>query len=134
VSETNGWGPPELDHSNGEQGAHDGRTITINGVVYPKGIGAHADSEIRYYLGGRCSSLSTDVGIDDEKTTGSVIFRVLADGAVKAESRMLTGSDAAAHLTADLTGARWLTIQEDKANGSNDSDHGDWAGPVLTCQ
>jgi alpha-galactosidase len=135
VSETNGWGPPELDRSNGEQGAHDGNPITINGVVYPKGIGAHADSEITYYLGGRCSNLATDVGIDDEKTAnGSVIFRILADGAVKAESPLMTPADDAVHLTADLSGARWLTIQEDSANGSNNSDHGDWAGPVLTCE
>jgi len=134
VSETNGWGPPELDHSNGETGAHDGGPITINGVVYPKGIGAHAPSEIRYYLGGRCTSLTTDVGIDDEKTANSsVIFRIIADGTVKAESPLMTPTDDAVHLSADLTGARWLTIQEDEANGSNDSDHGDWAGPILTC-
>jgi alpha-galactosidase len=36
VSATNGWGPPEKDRSNGEQGAHDGHAITINGTVYPK--------------------------------------------------------------------------------------------------
>jgi len=133
VSATNGWGPPEKDRSNGEQGATDGRPITINGTVYPKGIGAHADSTIRYYLGGHCSSLTTDVGIDDEKTAnGSVTFRVLADDAVKADSGVVTVSDAAKHLTADVSGARWLTLVQD-SGGSNDSDHGDWAGPVLTC-
>ncbi|MEP9381659.1 NPCBM/NEW2 domain-containing protein [Nocardioides cheoyonin] len=133
VSETNGWGPPEIDRSNGEQGAHDGGPITIGGVVYDKGIGAHADSEIRWFLGGGCTRLTTDVGIDDEKTTnGSVTFRILADDDVAADSGVVTVDDPAAHLAADLTGARWLTLVED-SGGDNNSDHGDWAGPLLTC-
>ena len=133
VSATNGWGQPEIDRSNGEQGAHDGRPITINGTVYPKGIGAHADSEIRYYLGARCTSLTTDVGVDDEKTANSsMTFRLLVDDTVRADSGVMTFADPAKHLTADLSGARWLSLVQD-AGGSNDSDHGDWAGPVLTC-
>jgi alpha-galactosidase len=133
VSATNGWGTPEKDRSNGEQGASDGHTITINGVTYDKGIGAHANSEIRYYLGGKCSTLTTDVGVDDEKTEkSSITFRLLADDQVKADSGVLTATDPAKHLSADLTGARWLTLVQD-AGSSNDSDHGDWAGPVLTC-
>ena len=36
---TNGWGPVELDTSNGEQPAGDGNPITLNGVVYTKGLG-----------------------------------------------------------------------------------------------
>ena len=133
VSATNGWGPPELDRSNGEQGAHDGGPLTINGTVYAKGIGAHANSEIRYYLGGRCSSVTTDVGVDDEKkANSSITFRLLADDTVAADSGVLTFADPAKQLTADVTGARWLTLVQD-AGSANDSDHGDWAGPVLTC-
>src|SRR5262249_32936265 len=33
VSSTNGWGPVEKDHSNGEKPAGDGRTLTIGGTT-----------------------------------------------------------------------------------------------------
>src|SRR6478672_2089119 len=35
LSATNGWGPVERNHSNGEQAAGDGKTLTLNGVTYP---------------------------------------------------------------------------------------------------
>src|SRR5262249_29177007 len=40
TSATNGWGSIEMDRSNGELGAADGHTITLNGVSYAHGIGA----------------------------------------------------------------------------------------------
>src|SRR5262249_11845021 len=73
TSATNGWGPPERDRSNGETGSNDGHTITIGGVTYAKGVGAHAPSEIDVYVGGQCSSFTSDVGVDDEVgSNGSV--------------------------------------------------------------
>ena len=63
---TNGWGPVEKDRSNGEAGASDGGTITLNGVTYAKGLGAHAASDIRYALNGACSVFTAAVGVDDE--------------------------------------------------------------------
>jgi hypothetical protein len=35
-------------------------------------------------------------------------------------------------LTADVTGATWLRLHLDP-DGATTYDHGDWAGPVLTC-
>jgi alpha-galactosidase len=59
-------------------------------------------------------------------------FRLLTDDTVAADSGVMTFADPAKHLTADLSGARWLTLVQD-SGGNNNSDHGDWAGPVLTC-
>jgi alpha-galactosidase len=130
---TNFWGPVEKDMSNGERAAGDGHPITIGGVVYAKGLGTHAASEIVYYVGGNCSRVSTDVGIDDEKTAnGNATFQVLADGRVAADSGPVTVNDAAKHLDADVTGAqfvRLITVD----NGSTDSDHTDWAGAQIAC-
>ena len=42
TSMINGWGPAERDRSNGELGASDGATLTLNGVTYAKGLGVHA--------------------------------------------------------------------------------------------
>ena len=39
TSATNAWGPYERNLSNGEQGAGDGRTITLNGKTYAHGLG-----------------------------------------------------------------------------------------------
>ena len=51
VSATGGYGPVEHDMANGGSDAGDGTPITLNGVVYPKGLGTHATSDIVYNLG-----------------------------------------------------------------------------------
>ena len=63
---TNGWGPVEKDKSNGENGAGDGHTLTLNGITYTKGLGAHAASDVRYALAANCTRFKASVGIDDE--------------------------------------------------------------------
>jgi alpha-galactosidase len=131
---TNGWGPPERDRSNGETGAHDGNPITIGGVTYAKGVGAHAPSEIDVYLGGNCTSFNSDVGVDDEKTAyGSVVFQVWADNAKVADSGLLTVNDPAKSLTADLRGAQFLRMVVTDGGDGNNSDHADWAAAAVTC-
>jgi alpha-galactosidase len=131
---TNGWGPPERDRSNGETGADDGNPITINGVTYSKGVGAHAPSEIDIYVGGNCTSFSSDVGVDDEKTAfGTVVFQVWADNTKVADSGRLTTADPAKSLTADLHGAQFLRMVVTDAGDGNNSDHADWAAAAVTC-
>ncbi|MBO0863504.1 MAG: NPCBM/NEW2 domain-containing protein [Mycobacterium sp.] len=132
VSESNGCGPLLKDQSNGGcTGA--GQPLTIRGDVYPKGLGAHAPSDIVYYLGRNCSSLTTDVGIDDEVGgQGEVTFQIFADDAKVADSGAVTGTSPVVTLSADLTGATWLLLHIDP-DGANFFDHSDWAGPELTC-
>ncbi|MDT4901579.1 MAG: alpha-galactosidase [Pseudonocardiales bacterium] len=134
VSSTNGWGPVEKDLSNGETAAGDGKPISIRGTVYPKGLGTNAQSDIVYYVGGKCSSLTTDVGIDDEVGTkgGDVLFQIFADDAKVADSGKITNTSAVKSLTANLTGVTWLRLHVDP-DGATTYDHGDWAGPQLTC-
>ncbi|MFF1903051.1 NPCBM/NEW2 domain-containing protein [Kitasatospora sp. NPDC058218] len=130
----NSWGPVEKDMSNGDNQARDGRTITIAGTTYAKGLGVNALSEVVYYLGGSCTSLTTDVGVDAEANgRGSVSFEIYKDATKVADSGLMTASSAARHLTADLTGADELhLVVTDGGDGTN-SDHADWANPVLTC-
>ncbi len=82
LASSNGWGPVERNRSNGETSADDGRTLTINGSTYAKGLGAHSDSAVHVYLGRACPLFSSDVGIDDEvtKSAASVTFSVIGDG------------------------------------------------------
>jgi len=52
-SASNGFGPTELDMSNGNRvRGLDGRPISLHGQVYAKGLGVHAPSELVYQLGG----------------------------------------------------------------------------------
>jgi alpha-galactosidase len=134
TSSSNGWGPVERDMSNGETAAGDGHTITIGGVTYAKGVGAHAPSEVDVYIGTRCASFSSDVGVDDETgTNGSVDFQVWADGAKVADSGRVTGADSAKHITADLSGAKFVRLVVTDAGDGNSYDHADWAAAQVTC-
>ncbi|MFU8854120.1 NPCBM/NEW2 domain-containing protein [Micromonospora sp. SL1-18] len=132
----NGWGPVERDMSNGEQAARDGRTISIGGVQYAKGLGVHAPSDILYLAAGRCTSLVADVGIDDEKRgskAASVTFEVWADSTKVADSGVLTWQDPAKTLTADISGASFVRLVVTEAGDGNNSDHADWAAARVTC-
>jgi len=138
VSATVGRGQVELDQSAGGDAPADGTLITIGGHVYNRGIGTTAPSEILYYLGGRCTGLTVDVGIDDEAPTAiPATFTVYADDSVAAESGPVASGDAPRTLTADLTGAQWLRLVTTGSGANSDgttvNDHTDWAAPVLTC-
>jgi alpha-galactosidase len=81
IGATNGWGPVEKDRSVNTQSAGDGHTLTIGGTTFSKGLGAHAQGAISYFLGGQCSTVSADVGVDDETgTNGRVEFQIWRDG------------------------------------------------------
>jgi alpha-galactosidase len=134
LSASNAWGPVEKDMSNGETAAGDGHTITIAGATYQKGLGTNAPSEVDYYLGGSCSTVVTDVGIDDEKlnSPADATFRIYADATKVADSGPMTDGQPPAHLTADVRDAQVLRLVTDD-DGTPDSDHTDWAGVRVTC-
>jgi hypothetical protein len=134
VSSTNGWGPVERDTNVGDQAAGDGGPISIDGVAYAKGLGTNSVSSVVIDIGGTCTSLTTDVGVDDLAAgRGSVTFTVLADGAVVAQTGVLRGGNPPQHLTADVTGAHVLTLNVGDAGDGNGHDNADWAGTGLKC-
>jgi alpha-galactosidase len=120
--------------SNGETGAGDGHPITIGGQAYAKGVGAHAPSEVNVYVGTQCASFTSDIGLDDEVgNNGSVDFQVWADGRKVADSGTVTGADTAKHLTADLSGAKFVRLVVTDAGDGNSFDHADWASAQVSC-
>ncbi|MFC7531872.1 glycoside hydrolase family 2 TIM barrel-domain containing protein [Actinoplanes sp. GCM10030250] len=135
VESVNGWGPVERDRSNAEQPAGDGRPLTVGGVVYDKGLGAHAVSRVAVDLAGRgCTAFRADAGVDDEMgSSGSVTFEVWVDGSLRAQSGRLTGSAGAQAIEADVTGGSRLELRLTDAGDGNGADHGDWAAARLTC-
>ncbi len=134
LSSTNGWGPVERDTSNGESAAGDGRTITIAGTTYPKGLGTNSVSDVEVNLGGNCSRFTATVGVDDEVgNSGSVTFAVVVDGATVTTTPTLTGSGPAATLDVAVTGGQVLDLVVGDGGDGNGLDHADWAVPTLTC-
>ena len=129
----NGWGPVEKDRSNGEQPAGDGLPLTLAGVVYPKGLGTHAASDIRYTMSG-CTTFAAKVGLDDEvANNGSVVFQVFADGTKVYDSGVLTGASPTATVNATVTGKTALQLVVTNGGDNVDFDHADWADAKLTC-
>ncbi|MDH6492382.1 hypothetical protein M2157_008381 [Streptomyces sp. SAI-127] len=134
LSAANGYGPVERNTSNGESAAGDGHPITMGGVVYAKGLGAHAESAVEYYTGAACETVTADVGVDDEKgANGTVAFEIWADGTKVAATGVLTNAMPAEPLTADITGARLVRLVVTDGGDGIDSDHADWADARLSC-
>jgi hypothetical protein len=134
TSQLNGWGPAERDRSNGELGANDGGTITLDGVPYAKGLGVHSDSQLFWQLNGRCTSFSAVIGVDDEVgAAGSVIFQVYVDGQLRYMSPTMTGSTTAQRIQVDVSGGHELGLFVHYGWDSYAFDHADWADARIVC-
>ena len=108
--------------------------MTLAGVVYAKGLGAHAASDVRYTMSA-CTLFTAKVGVDDEVgTQGTVVFQVWADGTKLYDSGTLTGSSPTATVAVDVTGRTALRLVVDQRPATTTNyDHADWADAKLTC-
>ena len=134
TSATSGWGPVERDRSNGETPAGDGKTLTLRGTTFTKGLGVHAPSDVRFTLPAGCSQFQAQVGIDDEtRGAGSVTFEVWAGGVKLYTSATLTGSSAAVSVAVPLSGQTDFRLIVTNAGNGQNYDHADWASARVTC-
>ena len=137
ITATSGWGPIEINSSNGETAQFDGRPLSIGGQTYATGLGLHADSEIHIQATGlvtpACTRFQAEVGIDDEVgDLGSVTFQIFGDGEKLYDSGELTGAMGSEHVDIPLGGKsdlRFVTLK----GANNYYDHADWAGATLAC-
>ncbi len=131
----NGWGPVELDRNSGEQAAGDGGPLILDGVVYPKGLGVHADSHVEYDLGGACTTFSAYVGLDDamDGEAGSVQFEVWTDGTRVFQSPVMIDTSPTAYVNVDVTGVQELALLVNDGGNNNWWDWADWADAQLYC-
>lgn len=128
LSATNGYGPVLIDK------AYFGGPLTIHGTVYAHGMWTNAVASIEYYLGGRCSRLTADFGLDDSvKGQGSVTYRVSADGMSVFDSGLVTNSTPTVHADVPLTGAQVVRIDVGDGGNGITYDNADIAAPKLTC-
>lgn len=133
VSQTNGVGPAERDRSNGDRGATDGHILTLAGVKYAKGVGAHATSEIVINLGGQYSRFKSHIGVDDSMgSAGTVVFSVVDEkGTVLFQSGTLKGTSATQVVDVSVVGKQQLRLLVGNAGDGGTCDHADWADARL---
>lgn len=132
ISATSGWMSPTVDRSVG------GWTpISMLGQEYPTGLGVASPSTVRYYLGDRCTRLTTSVGIDDAVRNvgpegGTSTFQVIGDGRVLFDSGVL-GRDDVRQADIDLSGVRVLDLVVGDGGDGGYNDRANWAGLNATC-
>ncbi|RED63239.1 NPCBM/NEW2 domain-containing protein [Cohnella lupini] len=116
-----GWGNVQRDKST------DGKPITLNEVVYAKGLGTHAASTIVYTLGGEYSRFQSAVGVDDETYgNGEVSFEVWLDGAKAFDSGVMTATSETQLVDLDINGVNELKLIVTNGIAGGDWDHADW--------
>ncbi len=142
VASSNGLGPVERDLTNGQAAAGDGRGIAIRQVTYGKGLGTFAPATVSFALGGRCTELVADVGVDDEAgldvaraggAGGTVGFAVTGDGAALAAVGPVSTRDAARHLDVDLTGVSTMDLQVTDGGDGTLNDRASWGDARVHC-
>lgn len=120
------WGEPKAGKS------FDGHPLTLNGQVFPHGIGTLAHSEWVIDLNGCAEWFSAAVGIDAEAgREGSVAFAVWVDGREAFRSRLMRGNDACEVVRVDLRGARRMGLAVENGGDGPWRDRADWAGAMI---
>jgi MYXO-CTERM domain-containing protein len=130
----NGKGPIERNQSNGDTLAGDGHTITLDRIAYPRGIGVHAPSDIRYNLSDACTGhFIADVGVDDSVgDQGSVVFQVFLDGVKAFDSGIMRGDDNRQPVNISLAGKNSLRLVVTDGGDGNTFDVANWGGARVT--
>lgn len=117
--------------------AYPGRApLRLNGLTHRKGLGLHSWVAVTYDLKGAYTRFTGQVGIDDSvldlpgdvEERGSVIFRVLVDGAERGrwpKTGFLTGGAAGIDVSVPLDGATSLTLVVDYAGPTGPPDYAD---------
>ncbi|MCP1306914.1 NPCBM/NEW2 domain-containing protein [Paenibacillus tyrfis] len=127
---TIGYGKINLDRS------VDNHILKLKNKAYTKGIGTHANSEIRYNLNGEYTTFTATVGVDDEVATGSgtVKFQVYLDNnttpAFENTAAMKSG-DAPVNVNVNVTGKNTLRLVVTDNGDGIAYDHADWAEAKL---
>lgn len=120
----------------------DGNNITIGGKVYESGVGTHGPSQIIIKLNGSVTDFYTVLGVDDEvKEAGNFDYHVYVKAEGGATEDVAKGtinrfSNQSVDIHADnLSGWKYLYLETSNGtDGTNTSDHVDWANAYLVFQ
>jgi dienelactone hydrolase len=113
-------------------GGVEGKPISVGGKTYARGLGVHADSELRFPLNGRFAAFHVVPGPDDAHR-GLLEMKILVDGkAMFASGKVRSADFEAKRVTIPLVGARELTLVVTDAGDGKGGDHACWADAYLS--
>lgn len=128
----NGYGPVEINQSNGENLPEDGNIMSINGREFEKGLGVHAYSELIYVLDEEYVQFNSYIGVDDESCDrASLQFVVMVDNDVVYRSETMTTGQDARFVSVDLEGAMQMKLIVTSPHSLEECDHANWADAKL---
>jgi hypothetical protein len=103
--------------------------LSVGGAAYEKGLGTHAESELRYRIYGAFDRFLARVGVDDEVSPPQpveVAFQVFGDGRMLWASETLRSGGPAVPVQVDISGVQELVLRVLPGADGIDYDHADW--------
>jgi len=103
-----------------------GKTLTLAGQAFPRGLGVHARSELVFDVPEGFDVLAATVGIDASTGgRGDCDFAVLGDDR-PLWSQRIKGSDAPQSVRVELRGVKKVTLRVEPGADFDFGDHADW--------
>jgi hypothetical protein len=105
----------------------DGHLMQVAGQTYDRGIGTQSRTLLAYAIEPGDRRFQALVGVDERAgPLGSVVFRVLVDGAERLKTPPLTDRDAPRSIDVDLAGGKYLILATEFGERGNVRDLADW--------
>ena len=101
--------------------------LTVNDVVYDRGLGVHSISRMLYELNGDAVSISGLAGADDKNLfAGKLQFKILADRKVVWKSGVMKKGDPVKPFNVSLKGVDKVLLLVEECGDGIMYDHADW--------
>lgn len=130
LSSTQDWG--ELGFNTAAHAAdRAGEPLRIGDRNFAQGLGHHANGVITLLTEGQYESFAAELGVQP-CASGSVNFRVVADGQLRFESGVLRSGDAPKLVQVNINGAQEVRLEAKDAGDGLSCDMANWAAARLT--
>lgn len=121
------WGTPQINKS------VIWTPLTVNGVVYERGIGAHSIGRMLFDLDGKALSISGLAGADDNNLyAGKFQFKIIGDRKELWKSGVVKKGDPIQEFNVDLSGIDKVLLLVEECGDGIMYDHADWINVKVT--
>ena len=121
------WGTPQINKS------VVWTPLTVNGVVYERGIGAHSIGRMLFDLDGKALSISGLAGADDNNLyAGKFQFKIIGDRKELWKSGVVKKGDPIQEFNVDLSGIDKVLLLVEECGDGIMYDHADWINVKVT--
>lgn len=121
------WGTPQINKS------VVWTPLTVNGVVYERGIGAHSIGRMLFDLDGKALSISGLAGADDNNLyAGKFQFKIIGDRKELWKSGVVKKGDPIQEFNVDLSGIDKVLLLVEECGDGIMYDHADWINVQVT--